>query len=146
MQDITNLCNKYDLPNVKFHRLKEEHINTEVQRVLVIKVFLTLKILKSVSIIPTVIKRKLMQEHWTFSPMESRAITAFNTGHLVFKSTKQFKFKGKLGGTKRCLFDNCNNVDTLYHALWGHDWKHYSMWHLERRRDEHIKRFHKFRI
>ena len=49
--------------------------------------------------------------------MESRAITAFNTGHLVFRSIKQFGFKSKLGGTNRCLFDNCNNIDTLYHVI-----------------------------
>ena len=54
--------------------------------------------------------------------MESRAITAFNTGHLVFRSIKQFGFKSKLGGTNRCLFDNCNNIDTLYHAMWGCEW------------------------
>ena len=62
-----------------------------------------------------------MPEHWTFSPMESRAITAFNAGHLVFRSTKQFKFKGKLGGGG-VLFDNCNNIDTLYHVMWGCEW------------------------
>ena len=54
--------------------------------------------------------------------MESRAITAFNTGNLVFRSTKQFKFKGKLGGTNRCLFDNCIHTDTLYHVMWGCEW------------------------
>ena len=31
MHDITNLCNKYDLPNVQFHWIKDEHINAAVQ-------------------------------------------------------------------------------------------------------------------
>ena len=43
MQDITILCNKYDLPNVQFHWLKEEHINAAVQKVSRVKVFLMVK-------------------------------------------------------------------------------------------------------
>ena len=63
-----------------------------------------------------------MPEHWIIFPMDIWAITAFNTGHLVFRSTKQYNFKEKLGWTNRCLFDNCNNIDTLYHVMWNCEW------------------------
>ena len=78
--------------------------------------------LKSVPMIPSVTKRKLMPEHWTFPPMETRAIMAFNTGNLVFRGTKAFKFKGKMGGTNTCLFPMCNATDTLYHVMWNCEW------------------------
>ena len=63
-----------------------------------------------------------MPEHWTFQQMESRAVTAFNTGNLIFFRTKQFRFKGKLRGTKKCLFDLCPENDNLYHVMWHCDW------------------------
>ena len=44
-----------------------------------------------------------MPEHWTFAPMESRAITAFNTGHLVF-------------------FYYCHYIDSLYNMMWNCEW------------------------
>ena len=72
--------------------------------------------------IPMVTRRKLMPEHWTFASMESRAITAFNTGHLVFRGTKQYMFNGKLGGTKTFLFDQCHYTDSLYYMMWNCEW------------------------
>ena len=93
-----------------------------VQRASRIKIFLTVKSLKSLPLIPTFSKRKIMPEHWTFPPMESRAVTAFNTGNLVFRRTKPFRFKGKLSGTKKCLFDQCPEDDTLYHVMWHCEW------------------------
>ena len=81
-----------------------------------------MKMLKSVPMIPVIRRKRTMPEHWTFGPMEARAIMAFNTGHLVFRGTKQFKFQGKYAGTKTCLFDMCTATDTLYHVMWYCEW------------------------
>ena len=122
MEDVTNLCNKYSLPNVIFHWIEEEKVNMAVQDMSRRRVFLTVGMLKSVPMIPHAQKRRLMPDHWTFGPMESRAITAFNTGHLVFRGTKPFKFKGRYAGSKTCLYDLCNSKDTLYRVMWHCEW------------------------
>ena len=54
-----------------------------------------------------------MPEHWKFNPMESRAIMVFNTGNLIIRRSKLFRFKGELAGTHKCLFDLCPEDDTL---------------------------------
>ena len=122
MEDVTNLCNKYSLPNVLFDWIEDEVVNEAVKKRSRFMVFNTVKMLKSVPMIPIILSKRPMPEHWTFGPMEARAIMAFNTGHLVFRGTKPFKFKGKYAGTKSCLFDMCTSTDTLYHAMWHCEW------------------------
>merc|ERR1712121_458687 len=115
MEDVTKLCNKYSIPNVLHNWLEDDYINEAVKKHSRFRVFNTVKMLKSVPMIPVIRRNRTMPEHWTFGPMEARAIMAFNTGHLVFRGTKQFKFQGKYAGTKTCLFDMCTSTDTLYH-------------------------------
>ena len=122
MEDVTKLCNKYSIPNIIFNPIEDERINAAVQRASRFRVYNTVKMLKSVPMIPTAQKRKNMPEHWTYGPMEARAIMAFNTGHLVLRGTKQFHFKGKYADTKTCLFDLCNHTDTLWHVMWHCEW------------------------
>ena len=122
MEDVSKLCVKYSLPNILFHPVEDERINYVVQRMSRFRIFNTVKMLKSVPMIPTPQRRQMMPPHWTFGPMETRAIMAYNTGNLVFRATRPFKFKGKFAGTKSCLYDLCNQRDTLYHAMWHCEW------------------------
>ena len=55
-------------------------------------------------------------EHHTFPMLESRAITAWRTGTLIFKNWSGFKMKLRYQGDRKCLFPPCQGDDTLQHV------------------------------
>ena len=39
---------------------------------------------------------------------------------LSVQKHQKFRFKGKVGVANICLFDSCNNIDTLFHVILGY--------------------------
>ena len=60
---------------------------------------------------------KINTHHYTFGMMDARAITCLRTGLLIFKNQCPWKFQGKNGGDKLCLFQPCQDVDSLEHVM-----------------------------
>ena len=54
--------------------------------------------------------------------MESRAMTAFNTGNLVFKTWCPWKFPEKHRGDRWCMFRQCDGKDSYEHVRFECAW------------------------
>ena len=49
--------------------------------------------------------------------MEARAITTLRTGNLIFKNWCPYKFPAKYSGDRKCLYNPCQEEDSLAHVL-----------------------------
>ena len=77
-ENIPNLCEKYEVPNVMLHYLRLEDLSYTL------KEFSKDRICHE-TLVNT---RKVVHSHHLFNHMEARAIMCFNKGNLVFKATR----------------------------------------------------------
>ena len=112
-EEMDILSRKYGLPNVMLHYVRPEDISERVKEFSRDRICHEVLLRKSIPIILNT--RKVLHEHQTFTPMEERAITCFNTGNLVFKDTCPNKFKGK-HEDRWCLVNICEGRDSYHHV------------------------------
>ena len=60
---------------------------------------------------------KVYNDHYTFSIMDARAITAMRTGNLIYKNWAPYKFSLKHSGDLKCMYQPCQELDTMQHVL-----------------------------
>ena len=60
---------------------------------------------------------KVFTDHYTYNMLDARAITCLRTGNLVFKNWTPWKFWRKNRGDPKCLYDPCQEKDSLKHVL-----------------------------
>ena len=68
------------------------------------------------SILMVLNTRKVNHEHYTFTVMEARAITCFNTANLIFKDWNPQRFRSKDKGDRWCLERACDGRDSYEHV------------------------------
>ena len=119
-EDVTKLCEKYDVPNVMLHYLRPDDLSYTLKEFSKDRICHETLLRKSVPII--VNTRKVVHSHHLFNTMEARAITCFNTGNLVFKATRGWEMPPKYQGDKWCMFRQCEGVDSYHHARYECDW------------------------
>ena len=66
---------------------------------------------------PMLTLEKIATNHYSFSSLDSRAITCLRTGLLVFKNWCPFKIQKKYRGDKKCFYDPCPEEDSLKHVM-----------------------------
>ena len=113
--DVRDLCRKYHLPDITMHYVTPEFVNQkcrEFSRRRSMLVSLSLR-----KIPPMLIPGKVFNDHYTFDFMEARAITTLRTGNLIFKNWCPYKFPAKYSGDKKCLYNPCQEEDSLAHVL-----------------------------
>ena len=113
--DIRNLCDKYKIPDITLTPVTKEFIRLtcrDFSRRRSMMVTLNLK-----KIPPMLTLDKVWHAHYDYPPFEARAITAYRTGNLVFKNWAPYKFPKKQRGDKTCLFQPCQEEDSLKHVL-----------------------------
>ena len=66
---------------------------------------------------PMLVLSKIYNDHYSYPLMEARAITAMRTGNLIFKNWAIWKFNLKHGGDLKCMYQPCQELDTLQHVL-----------------------------
>ena len=112
--DITNLCKKYDIPDVTLNYLAPDFISEtckEWSRMKSMRVTLTLK-----KVPPMLTLGKIYNHHYEYTVFEARAITALRTGNLIFKNWCPWEFSKKNSGTK-CMYPPCPEKDSLLHVM-----------------------------
>ena len=66
---------------------------------------------------PMLTLEKIFTHHYTYGMLEARAITCLRTGNLVFKNWCRWKFHSKHSGDNKCMFQPCQEIDSLEHVL-----------------------------
>ena len=113
---MERLSKKYGLPNVLLHYVRPQDIAEAVREVSRERICHETLLRKTIPII--INTRKVIHEHHTFSTMEARAITCFNTGNLGFKDTCPNLFREKDITDRWCMFFGCTGRDSYVHARW----------------------------
>ena len=114
VKEMERLSEKYNLPNVLLHYVRPRDIAEAVREHSKDKICHEVLLTKTIPII--VSTRKFTHEHHTFSTMEERAITCFNTGNLVFKDTCPNMFREKHIFDRFCMFLGCDGRDSYAHV------------------------------
>ena len=60
---------------------------------------------------------KIWNDHYTYTVMDTRAITALRTGNLIYKNWNPHKMRPRLMSDMTCLFQPCREPDTMKHVL-----------------------------
>ena len=113
--DVRQLCSKYDLPDITLTPVTQEHVRYKC-RERSRKVSLMVTMMKR-KIPPMLVLSKIYNDHYSYPLMEARAITAMRTGNLIFKNWAIWKFNLKHGGDLKCMYQPCQELDTLQHVL-----------------------------
>ena len=113
--DVRDLCKKYNLPDVTMHYVTPEFVNQACREFSRKRSMLATLSLKKIP--PMLIPGKIYNHHYTFDFMEARAITTLRTGNLIFKNWCPYKFPAKYSGDRKCLYNPCQEEDSLAHVL-----------------------------
>ena len=112
--DIKELCDKYNIPNVILQPVSEDYISEKCKEISRMKSRENIDKLRKIPKMLSLYEDTT--EHHTFPMMEARAITAWRTGTLVFKNWCPYRFRLKYQGDRKCLYPPCQGDDTLFHV------------------------------
>ena len=114
VEDIQNLCSKYDIPDVIMQPVNEDFISQKCRENSREKSRANIAELKKIPKMLTLYE--VTTEHHTFPMLEARAVTAWRTGTLVFKNWCPYRFRLKYQGDRKCLYPPCQGDDSLKHV------------------------------
>ena len=113
--DVKHLCQKYKLPDVTLRPVLPDFVSEmckEYSRKRSMLITLQMK-----KIPPMLSLTKVFTTHYTYSMLDARAITCLRTGNLMFKNWTPWKFWIRHKGDLKCLFNPCQDRDSLEHVM-----------------------------
>ena len=116
--EIRQLCQLYNLPDINEQYVQVEQITNACKEASMRRQWEVINGARHLPISVTNFTQVKTRNYFKFDTLKSRAVLCFFTGNIILRKTKNFMFREKHQGSKKCMFEpNCQQEETWNHFV-----------------------------